>query len=178
MNDQFDVTDNVTGNVTDNASNMSDKLDLLLRGRFLIKAISIFSLLDDTISYYFCDNEAKRRQFILLILRHIEYGEKIQSFSDILHSSYGDLLKEYPDLIHQLKSIYDFYKILTTGIIETNSYDHGREKVNLIYEENGTSKTLEINVSLIDERIQDSINLHFDLSYIKLEIKERSFDVI
>lgn len=85
-----------------NRKNLLEKLyerDYSIRGKYLISASSLDSLIRDIISYHFCppDQDERRGQFISLVLeQHLQESHSVLSILEkIISMNYSDQLKKY-----------------------------------------------------------------------------------
>jgi hypothetical protein len=155
------------------------KLDMIIRGAYLAHVIPIEELVKDIISYHFCSDEEKRKQFISLILngRDYTFSFGIEILEKLLDISYHDLIKRFPKLIDDLNKIRKFRNWLAHSALDTSdqflSKNH-TDKIRLIsYDEIGQTNYRDISRDEIDERLEDCLDIHFDLVDIRVEVRDR-----
>lgn len=154
--------------------------DASIRGRYIIIASSLDSLIRDIISYHFCPpgQDEKRGQFISLILQHIQ---KSQYVSDILEKivtlNYPDQLKKYPALFKDLRSISDYTLWLSGAKLDTSHTPNSTDQMDIIrlsyYDQNGELCYKNVSLEQIEERISDCSNLQFALEDIRSDIRDK-----
>jgi hypothetical protein len=155
--------------------------DASIRGRYLISASSLDSLIRDIISYHFCPpgQDEKRGQFISLILE--QHIQKPQSISDILEKiitlNYSDQLKKYPALFKDLRGISDYTLWLSGARLDTSYTPNSKDQMDTIrflyYDQNGELCYKNVSLEHIEERISDCSNLQFALEDIRSEIRDK-----
>ena len=155
--------------------------DASIRGRYLISASSLDSLIRDIISYHFCPpgQDEKRGQFISLILE--QHIQKSQSISDILEKivtlNYSDQLRKYPGLFNDLRGISDYTLWLSNAKLDTSHVPELTDQNGVIrlsyYDQNGEMCHKDVSLEQIEERISDCSNLHFALEDIRSEIRDK-----
>ena len=155
--------------------------DASIRGRYLIIASSLDSLIRDIISYHFCPpgQDEKRGQFISLILE--QHIQKSQYISDILEKivtlNYSDQLKKYPALFKDLRSISDYTLWLSGAKLDTSHTPDSTDQMDIIrlsyYDQNGELCYKNVSLEHIEERISDCSNLQFALEDIRSEIRDK-----
>jgi hypothetical protein len=155
--------------------------DASIRGRYLISASSLDSLIRDIISYHFCPpgQDEKRGQFISLILE--QHIQKSQSISEILEKiitlNYSDQLKKYPALFKDLRGISDYTLWLSGARLDTSHTPNSKDQMDTIrflyYDQNGELCYKNVSLEHIEERISDCSNLHFALEDIRSEIRDK-----
>jgi|ERR671918_229026 hypothetical protein len=155
--------------------------DASIRGRYLISASSLDSLMRDIISYHFCPpgQDEKRGQFISLILE--QHLLKPHIISDILEKivtlNYSDQLKKYPALFIDLRGVSDYTLWISSAKLDTSRASDitGQEDVIGLsyYDQNGELRHNDVSLEQIEERISDCSNLHFALEDIRSEIRDK-----
>jgi hypothetical protein len=155
--------------------------DASIRGRYLISALSLDSIIRDIISYHFCPpgREEKRGQFISLILEQHMHGS--QSISDILEKivslNYSDQLAKYPALFKDLRDISDYTLWLSGAKLDTSHTPDSADQTDIIrfsyYDQKGELCHKNISLEQIEERISDCSNLQFALEDIRSEIRDK-----
>ena len=155
--------------------------DASIRGRFLISASSLDSLIRDIISYHFCPpgQDEKRGQFISLILeQHIQKSHVILDILEkIVTLNYSDQLKKYPALFKDLRGVSDYTLWISSAKLDTSHASDftGQEDVIRLsyYDQNGELRQKDVSLEQIEERISDCSNLHFALEDIRSEIRDK-----
>ncbi|MGH9953646.1 MAG: hypothetical protein ACRD5J_18680 [Nitrososphaeraceae archaeon] len=168
-----------------NRKNLLEKLyerDYSIRGKYLISASSLDSLIRDIISYHFCppDQDERRGQFISLVLeQHLQESHSVLSILEkIISMNYSDQLKKYPALFKDLRGISDYTLWLSSAILDTSkSLPDDTEQVDGIgltyYDQNGVLCHREVSQEQIEEKLSDCSNLHFALEDIRSEIRDK-----
>lgn len=110
-----------------NRKNLLEKLyerDYSIRGKYLISASSLDSLIRDIISYHFCPpgQDVRRGQFISLILeQHLQESHSVLNLLEkIISMNYSDQLKKYPALFGDLRGISDYTLWLSSALLDTS----------------------------------------------------------
>ena len=153
--------------------------DMIIRGAFLAHVIPIEELVKDIISYHFCSDEEKRKQFISLILNGRDYtlASGIEILEKILDIHYHDLTQRYPKLIDDLNKIIQFRNSLAHSMLDTSDgflAKNYMDRIRLIsYNDRGQTNYRDITRSEIDERLEDCIDIHFALVDIRVEVRDR-----
>jgi hypothetical protein len=153
--------------------------DMIIRGAYLAHVIPIEELVKDIISYHFCSDEEKRKQFISLILngRDYTFASGIEILEKILDIHYHDLTQRYPKIIGDLNTILQFRNSLTHSMLDTSDgflAKNYTDRIRLIsYDDRGQTNYRDITRSEIDERLEDCIDIHFDLVDIRVEVRDR-----
>ena len=153
--------------------------DMIIRGAFLAHVIPIEELVKDIISYHFCSDEEKRKQFISLILNGRDYtlASGIEILEKILDIHYHDLTQRYPKLIDDLDKIIQFRNCLAHSMLDTSDgflAKNYMDRIRLIsYDDRGQTNYRDITRSEIDERLEDCIDIHFALVDIRVEVRDR-----
>jgi len=157
-----------------------NQFDITIRGSYLSTVISIEQLISDIISYHFCPNEDKRKQFVSLILnnnRNLVFSYSIDILERILILHYADLIQQYPNLINELRKIRNYLNWLAHSILDTSEEFLAKDLTDTIrlisYGDNGETNYRELTRTEIDERLEDCISVHFMLVYIRMEVRER-----
>ena len=78
-----------------------------IRGSYLAHVIPIEGLVKDIISYHFCSDEDRRKQFVSLILngRDYTFASGIETLEKLLDMHYHDLIQRYPKIVNDLNKI-------------------------------------------------------------------------
>jgi hypothetical protein len=157
-----------------------NQFDAIIRGAYFSTVIPIQQLVGDIISYHFCPDEDKRKQFVSLILnsnRDYTFSYSIDILERILLLHYADLLQEYPTLINELGKIRNYLNWLAHSMLDTSDEFLAKDLTDTIrlisYGNNGETNYRELTRTEIDERLEDCINVHFMLVYIRMEVRER-----
>jgi hypothetical protein len=155
--------------------------DASIRGRYLINASSLDSLIRDIISYHFCPpgQDEKRGQFISLILE--QHIIKPHIISDVLEKivtlNYSDQLKKYPALFKDLRDVSDYTLWIASARLDTShasDFTGQEEFIKLsYYDQNGERRHKDVSLEQIEEKISDCSNLHFALEDIRSEIRDK-----
>lgn len=155
--------------------------DASIRGRYLIIASSLDSLIRDIISYHFCPpgQDEKRGQFISLILE--QHLLKPHIISDVLEKivtlNYSDQLKKYPALFKDLRDVSDYTLWIASAKLDTthaSDFTGQEEFIKLsYYDQNGERRHKDVSLEQIEEKISDCSNLHFALEDIRSEIRDK-----
>lgn len=168
-----------------NRKNLLEKLyerDYSIRGKYLISASSLDSLIRDIISYHFCPpgQDVRRGQFISLILeQHLQESHSVLNLLEkIISMNYSDQLKKYPALFGDLRGISDYTLWLSSALLDTSkSLPDNTELEDVIrltyYDQSGVLCHREVSQEQIEERISDCSNLHFALEDIRSEIRDK-----
>jgi len=168
-----------------NRKNLLEKLherDFSIRGKYLISASSLDSLIRDIISYHFCPpgQDERRGQFISLVLeQHLRDSQSVLSIlEDIISMNYSDQLKKYPALFKDLRGLSDYTLWLSSAILDTSqSLPDNTELEDVIrltyYDQKGVLCHRDVSLEQIEERLSDCSNLHFALEDIRSEIKDK-----
>ncbi|MGB8641666.1 MAG: hypothetical protein WCD28_05215 [Nitrososphaeraceae archaeon] len=168
-----------------NRKNLLEKLyerDYSIRGKYLISASSLDSLIRDIISYHFCPpgQDVRRGQFISLILeQHLQESHSVLNLLEkIISMNYSDQLKKYPALFGDLRGISDYTLWLSSALLDTSkSLPDNTELEDVIrltyYDQSGVLCHREVSQEQIEEKISDCSNLHFALEDIRSEIRDK-----
>jgi hypothetical protein len=154
--------------------------DTAIRGAYLAYMITIDVIIKDIISYHFCSDEDKRKQFVSLILNgknYYTFSFGIKILEKLLGTHYQDLTKRYPKLMNDLDIIRKYRDWLVHSILDTShefmAMNH-TDRIRLIsYDDKGQANYKEVSRSEIDERLEDCLNVHFALVDIRMEVKDR-----
>jgi hypothetical protein len=156
------------------------KLDMTIRGAYLAQVIPIEELIKDIISYHFCSDEDRRKEFIFLILngsRDYTFASGIEILEKLLEIHYHDLSERYPKLANDLDKIRRFHNVLAHSMLDTSDEFLAKnytDRIRLLsYGERGQTNSRDITRSEIDERLEDSVAIHFALVDIRVEIRDR-----
>jgi hypothetical protein len=155
--------------------------DASIRGKYLIGALSLNSLIRDIISYHFCPpgQEEKRGQFISLIVeQHLQESQIISEILEkIVTMNYADQLKKYPNLFKDLQIISDYTLWLSSAVLDTAHEPNLTDQEDLVrlsyYDQKGELRHKDVSLEEIEERISDCYNLHFALEDIRSEIRDK-----
>ena len=167
-------------NGTNESASRLVEYDTAIRGAYLAYIISIDGLIKDIISYHFCSDEDKRKQFLSLILNgknYYTFSFGIKILQKLLSLHYQDLTERYPRLINDLDITRKYRDWLIHSILDTSheflEMNH-TDRIRLIsYDDKGQANYKEVTRSEIDERLEDCINIHFALLDIRMEVKDR-----
>jgi hypothetical protein len=156
------------------------KLDMTIRGSYLAHVIPIEELVKDIISYHFCSDEDKRKEFISIVLngsRDYTFASGIEMLKKILNIHYSDVVTRYPKVIDDLDKIRRFRNLLVHSVLDTSdefvtkNYD---DRIRLlVYDDRGKTNPRDITRDEIDERLEDCLSVHFNLVDIRVEIRDR-----
>lgn len=155
--------------------------DASIRGKYLVSALSLNSLIRDIISYHFCPpgQDDRRGQFISLILeQHLQESRIISEILEkILTLNYSDQLKKYPRLFKDLQLISDYTLWLSNAVLNTAHEPNFTDHEDLVrfsyYDQKGELRHKDVTSEEIEERISDCHNLHFALEDIRSEIRDK-----
>ena len=161
-----------------NRKNLLEKLyerDYSIRGKYLISASSLDSLVRDIISYHFCPpgQDERRGQFISLILeQHLQESHSVLNILEkIISMNYSDQLKKYPALFEDLRGISDYTLWLSSAILDNTELE---DVIRLTYyDQSGVLCHREVSQEQIEEKLSDCSNLHFALEDIRSEIRDK-----
>lgn len=167
-----------------NRKNLLEKLyerDYSIRGKYLISASSLDSLIREIISYHFCPpgQDERRGQFISLILeQHQESHSSLNILEKIISMNYSDQLKKYPALFEDLRGISDYTLWLSSAILDTSKSLPGDTELEDVirltyYDQSGVLCHMEVSQEQIEEKLSDCSNLHFALEDIRSEIRDK-----
>jgi hypothetical protein len=156
------------------------KLDTIIRGAYITQVIPIEGLVKDIISYHFCSDEDRRKEFVSLILngsRDYTFASGIEILEKLLDIHYQDLTKRYPKLLNDLDKIRRFRNLLAHSMLDTSDEFLAKDYTDrirlLLYSERGQTNSRDITRGEIDERLEDCITVHFALVDIRVEVRDR-----
>lgn len=155
------------------------KYDMTIRGAYLAHVIPIEELVKDIISYHFCSDEDRRKQFISLILngRDYTFAHGIEILEKILDIHYHDLIQRYPKLVNDLNKTRRLRNELAHSMLDTSDKFLAKnysDRIRLIsYDDRGQTNYIDITRSEIDERLEDCIDIQFALVDIRVEVRDR-----
>jgi hypothetical protein len=159
--------------------------DMAIRGAYLAYIIPIDTLIKDIISYHFCSDGDKRKQFVSVIMNgknYYTFSFCIEILEKLLRIHYQDLIQRYPKLINNLDIIRKYHDLLVHSILDTSheflTMNHTNSIRLISYDEYGQANYREVTRSEIDERLEDCLNIHFALVDIRMEVKDRILTTI
>jgi hypothetical protein len=156
------------------------KLDMDIRGSYLVQVIHIEQLVKDIISYHFCSDENRRKELVSIILNgssDYTFASGIEILQKILDIHYNDLTKRYPKLVNDLHNVRKFRTVLAHSMLDTSDgllAKNYTDRIRLLsYDEIGQTNQRDITRSEMDERLEDCVDIHFDLMDIHAKIRDR-----
>lgn len=168
-----------------NRKSLLEKLherDSSIRGKYLINASSLDSLIRDIISYHFCppDRNERRGEFISLILEQNMHEPRsiLGILEKIISMNYPDQLSKYPRLFEDLREISDYNMWLSRATLDTSqSLPEDTDLGDVIrltyYDQKGVLCHKDVTQEQLEEKLSDCYNVHFALEDIRSEIRDR-----
>ena len=100
------------------------KRDYERRGEIIARTVNLERIIDTFIASYFCHEDKKRDELLLLILstERITYENKRHVLKWICETYAKDLIKQYPTLFKDLQKIGEFRNILAHNHLDTDGF--------------------------------------------------------
>lgn len=155
----------------------SYKLDISIRGRYIVDTLTVEMLISYIIAFHFFPNSrAKRDWFFSLVLNHREFtfSMKFEIFMDIIKSKYNTLFREHSGNLKKVSHVMTLRnKLAHCYFDEQDKIIVPKETIRLSYYKKGKEEKLDLTKSQMDKESQEILDIVVSLLQIRDRVSKR-----